>query len=49
LYHLERDPSESKNVALEYPQIVARIEQIMKATRIDSEDYPIGKMDSSRG
>ena len=48
LYHLRRDPSETKNVAAEYPQVVARIEQLMKSAQIESEDYPIGDKKSNR-
>jgi arylsulfatase A-like enzyme len=48
LYHLKRDPSETRNVAAEHPQVVARIEQLMKSARIESEYYPIGDMKSKR-
>jgi arylsulfatase A-like enzyme len=48
LYHLKRDPSETKNVAAEYPRVVARIEELMKSARTESEDYPIGDMKSKR-
>jgi arylsulfatase A-like enzyme len=48
LYHLKRDPSETTNVAAEYPQVVARIEELMKSAVDESEDYPIGDMKSNR-
>jgi arylsulfatase A-like enzyme len=48
LYHLKRDPSETKNVAAENPQVVARIEELMKSAVDESEDYPIGDVKSKR-
>jgi len=43
LYNLRDDQSETRNVASEYPDVVAEIEQIMRTARTDSKDYPIGK------
>ncbi|MHC4346156.1 MAG: sulfatase/phosphatase domain-containing protein, partial [Planctomycetota bacterium] len=48
LYDLKRDPSETKNVAAENPQVVARIEELMKTAVDESEDYPIGDVKSKR-
>jgi len=41
LYNLKNDPSETTNVAAQHPEIVSRIERIMKEARTDSPDYPI--------
>ncbi len=35
LYHLERDPSERKNIAAEHPDIVAKIAEMMNSSRVD--------------
>ncbi|MHC4648925.1 MAG: arylsulfatase, partial [Planctomycetota bacterium] len=48
LYHLKRDQSETKNVAAENPQVVARIEELMKSAVDESEDYPIGDVNAKR-
>ncbi len=37
LYNLEEDLGETKNVAADYPDIVAQIEKIMKTARVKSE------------
>jgi arylsulfatase A len=48
LYDLKRDRSETKNAAAEYPQVAARIEELMKSARIESEDYPLSEVKSKR-
>jgi arylsulfatase A-like enzyme len=48
LYHLKRDPGETTNVAAEHPQVVARIEELMKSAVDESEDYPIGDVNAKR-
>lgn len=40
LYNLKSDIGESKNVAAEHPDVVGRIEQIMKTDRTPSTDWP---------
>jgi arylsulfatase A-like enzyme len=40
LYHLEEDPSETRNLADDHPQIVARIKQIMQAEHTPSAEWP---------
>ncbi len=46
LYNLANDPSESKNVADQHPEIVARIETIMKNARVPSKEFPIPALDA---
>jgi len=41
LYNLATDVNESKNIAKENPQIVAKIQQIIKKEHVDSEMFPI--------
>ncbi|MBH56619.1 MAG: N-acetylgalactosamine-6-sulfatase [Planctomycetaceae bacterium] len=45
LYNLRKDPSESKDVAEQYPEIVAQIREIMKREHVPSERFPIGPLD----
>lgn len=40
LYDLDTDPKESKNLAGQNPDLVARIEAIMATDRTDSPFYP---------
>ena len=42
LYNLRKDIGETRNVASEYPEVVLRIEEIMRSARTDSADYSIG-------
>ncbi len=46
LYDLEADPSESKEVAAEHPEIVSRIESLMKTERTVSKDFPFPALDA---
>jgi len=41
LYYLKNDIGEQHNVAKQHPQIVARIEDIMKSARTPSEHWPL--------
>ncbi|MHC4401246.1 MAG: arylsulfatase [Planctomycetota bacterium] len=45
LYNLEDDVGESRNVAAEHPDVVARMRKIMKAERVPSELFPIPPID----
>ena len=45
LYNLRKDPSESKDVAEQYPEIVAQIRENMKSAHVPSERFPIGPLD----
>jgi len=40
LYDLSQDPGESKNVALSNPEIVRKMESIMKQAHTKSDDFP---------
>jgi hypothetical protein len=41
LYDLASDVGETRNVAAEHPEVVARIERIMEDARVDSEQFPL--------
>ena len=41
LYNLGDDPAESKNVAAENPQVVARAVKILDGSRSPSPDWPV--------
>ncbi len=41
LYNLKKDRSETKNIAEVHPDIVTKIEEIMKSARNESEHWPI--------
>ena len=45
LYNLRKDPSESNDVAEQYPEIVAQIREVMKREHVPSERFPIGPLD----
>lgn len=49
LYDLESDPSESKDVAAEHPEVLQKIEGLMKSERTVSEEFPIGPLDALVG
>ena len=40
LYDLEKDPAETVNLAGNHPEIVTRLEQIMKEARVPSAEFP---------
>jgi arylsulfatase A-like enzyme len=44
LYHLREDPGETRNVAAQAPDVVARLEKVMAAARRESPDYPIREL-----
>ncbi len=44
LYNLEEDPAEKHNIADKYPDIVEKIDHIMKKAVTPSDRYPVGKM-----
>ncbi|QLE01716.1 arylsulfatase [Galbibacter sp. BG1] len=41
LYNLEVDPGEKNNVAEDFPQVVAELENLLKSSRNPSEEFPI--------
>jgi arylsulfatase A-like enzyme len=41
LYDLKTDMAETKNVASAHPEVVRRIEEIMRAARTDSKEFPV--------
>ena len=45
LFDLENDPSESKDVAAEHPEVLKEIEKLMRSERTVSETFPIGPLD----
>ena len=47
LYDLSVDPSESKNIAAEYPEVVERLESIMQSQHEYSKVFPMRLLDSS--
>ena len=46
---LSEDPGETKNVADQLPNVVAKIEEILKKARVATPDYPIKALDGSGG
>lgn len=46
LYDLENDPSESNDVAEDHPDIVEKIESLMKSERTVSDEFPIPRLDA---
>jgi arylsulfatase A len=46
LYNLADDVSESKNVAYEHPELVARLEKKMEEVRTPSTDFPLIPLDA---
>lgn len=45
LYHLGRDPAEMTDVSAQYPEIVERMERLMREERIPSELFPFPALD----
>jgi arylsulfatase A-like enzyme len=41
LYDVVHDPSESKNVAADHPQVIAGTEDYLKTARTESPDFPV--------
>ena len=48
LYDLAADPGETKDLASQHPEIVAKIEDIIKKAVVKSKDYPIGNRKSKK-
>ncbi|MHC4621016.1 MAG: arylsulfatase [Planctomycetota bacterium] len=48
LYNLKKDAGETRNIASKHPQIVSKIEQIMRTAPASCDDYPIGRLVSSQ-
>ena len=42
LYDLAEDPGESRDVAAEHPEVVRRIEELMRESRTPSAEFPFG-------
>jgi arylsulfatase A-like enzyme len=41
LYDLGSDPSESTDLSAKFPEIVSRIDQVMKSARVEHPDFPL--------
>lgn len=48
LYNLADDPTESKDVAADHPEIVARLEKLMAEQHVPAKDFPIPVLDRPR-
>ncbi len=48
LFHLKTDLGEQSDVAAEHPEIVARIEALLKAARTDAPDWPVRRGNPSK-
>jgi arylsulfatase A-like enzyme len=49
LYDLKEDPSESKNLAAQKPDIVAKAEELMKTSRVADPKWPIKAARTGKG
>lgn len=49
LFDLKTDPGEKTNVAAQYPDVVAKIDEYLKTARTDSEHWPIKAPPENRG
>ena len=45
LYNLKDDRNETKNVAAEHPDIVAKLEKLMREQHVPSEEFPLPALD----
>ena len=45
LYDLDADPAESKDLAAEQPELMARFREILAASRVPSSDFPLAGLD----
>lgn len=45
LYHIATDPAETKNVAAEHPDLVAKMKAIMASQHTNSADFPMAALD----
>src|SRR5262249_25074429 len=41
LYDLRADPGETRDLAADHPEVVARVETYLKTARVDSPDFPV--------
>ena len=48
LYDLAQDPSETKDVSGEHPEIVTKLEQLLQQQHTPSKDFPLPALDQSR-
>ena len=48
LYDLKADPAESTDVAAKHPDVVKRLEAILKAQHTPSADFPLPGIDATR-
>jgi uncharacterized sulfatase len=48
LYNLKTDPGETQNVAAQNPEVVAKIEGLLRTARTDSDRWPIKKPDAQK-
>ncbi|MBM3862031.1 MAG: arylsulfatase [Verrucomicrobia bacterium] len=48
LYNLKTDPGEQNDVAANHPDIITRMEAIMKSARTDSVDWPLRVVDTGK-
>ena len=48
LYNLKVDLAESKNVAAEHPEIVAKLEQLMREQHVPSPEFPLPALDRAK-
>jgi arylsulfatase A len=46
LYNLREDPSESRDVAREHPEVVAKIERILREQHVPSQEFPFPALDA---
>ena len=45
LYNLEADPTEAKDVAADHPDVVKRLEGLLRSEHIRSEQFPLPAVD----
>jgi arylsulfatase len=48
LYNLAADPTESTDVAAKHPEVLARLEKILREQHVPSAEFPLPALDSSR-
>jgi arylsulfatase len=45
LYDLARDPAETTNLAASQPQVLARLERILREQHVPSKEFPLPALD----
>ncbi|PYJ56104.1 MAG: hypothetical protein DME24_23225 [Verrucomicrobia bacterium] len=45
LYNLARDPGETRDVSMQHPEIVARLDKLLREQHTPSKDFPIRALD----